>query len=94
MAGNLKQKSKAKIKALMNIVTPGNSSVVQNMALSGLCKPVSMIVSYIYVPIVLKISRCREIRSLGYGPNYSFLDRIFRHRYRKWIEKPADHVIE
>ena len=54
MAGNLKQKSKAKIKAFMNIVTPEDSSVVQNMALSGLCKPVSMIVSYIYVPIVLK----------------------------------------
>lgn len=30
-----------------------NSSIVKNMAISTICKPISMIVSYLYVPIVL-----------------------------------------
>ena len=29
------------------------TDIVSNMALSGICKPVSMVLSYIYVPIVL-----------------------------------------
>lgn len=31
----------------------GNNNIVKNMAASGICKPLSMIISYIYVPVVL-----------------------------------------
>ena len=41
------------IKRLKEKITGPNDSIAKHMAISTICKPISMIISYIYVPIVL-----------------------------------------